>query len=97
VKAAKEKSSSPALAPNAFIGKTQPPTEQELATALEETKEVWDQIIAALDEKNSESTMRSETHFRQRQGWSLKLKQGKRTILYLGPLNKSFRVAFVLG
>jgi len=46
MKAAKKKSSSPALDPNAFIGKTQSPTEQELATALEETKEVWDQIIA---------------------------------------------------
>ena len=30
-------------------------------------------------------------------GWSLKLKQGKRTIVYLGPLKKSFRVAYVLG
>ena len=30
-------------------------------------------------------------------GWSLRLKQKKRTVLYLTPLEKHFRVGFVLG
>ena len=97
MKAAKKKSSSPALAPNAFIGKTRPPTEQEVATALEETKPLWDQIIAALNDKEFGVHDMEWNSYSAKAGWSLKLKQGKRTILYLGPLNKSFRVAFVLG
>jgi len=30
-------------------------------------------------------------------GWALKLKQKKRTIVYLGPCDGCFRVAFILG
>jgi len=97
MKAGKTKSPSPVLAPNAFVGKKRPPTEQEVATALEKTKQLWDQIIAALDKKEFGVHDREWNSYSAKAGWSLKLRKGTRTILYLGPLNKSFRVAFVLG
>jgi len=80
------------MSPNAFIGRTKPPTDEELATALGAARALWDEILADLalpvQEWNSYSP---------KAGWSLKLKQGKRTIVYLAPCQGSFRVAFILG
>ena len=80
------------MTPNAFIGRTQPPTDEELSTELGAARALWDELLAELalpiQEWNSYSP---------KAGWSMKLKLKKRTILYLAPCHGSFRVAFILG
>jgi hypothetical protein len=80
------------MSPNAFIGRTKPPTDEELSTELGAARALWDELITELalpiQEWNSYSP---------KAGWSLKLKLKKRTIVYLAPCPGSFRVAFVLG
>ncbi len=80
------------MSPNAFIGHAGPPADDELTAELGAARVLWDELLAALDlpvhEWNSYSL---------KAGWSLKLKLGKRTILYLSPLQGAFRVAFILG
>jgi len=84
------------MLPNAFIGKREPPTADELTAALGPARVHWDQLLARLaaelnlvvEEWNSSSP---------KYGWALRLKMKKRNILYLGPCRGSFRVAFVLG
>ncbi len=79
------------MLPNAFIGKKSKPTARELSAALGPSHALWQEIIEALNltpEWNSYSP---------KAGWSLKLKQKSRTILYLSPCPGSFRIAFILG
>ena len=80
------------MSPNAFIGRTKPPTDEELSTELGAARALWDELLTELalpiQEWNSYSP---------KAGWSLKLKLKKRTIVYLAPCRGSFRVAFVLG
>jgi hypothetical protein len=80
------------MSPNAFIGRTKPPTDEELSTELGAARALWDELLTELalpiQEWNSYSP---------KAGWSLKLKLKKRTIVYLAPCHGSFRVAIVLG
>jgi hypothetical protein len=80
------------MSPNAFIGRTKPPTDDELSAELGAARVLWDELLAELalpiQEWNSYSP---------KAGWSLKLKLGKRTIVYLAPCHGRFRVAFILG
>ena len=80
------------MSPNAFIGRTKPPTDEELSTELGAARALWDELLTELalpiQEWNSYSP---------KAGWSMKLKLKKRTILYLAPCHGSFRVAFILG
>ena len=80
------------MSPNAFIGRTQLPTDDELSAELGAARVLWDELLAMLalpiQEWNSYSP---------KAGWSLKLKLKKRTIVYLAPCHGSFRVAFILG
>ena len=80
------------MSPNAFIGRTKAPTDAELSAELGAARVLWDELLAELalpvQEWNSYSP---------KAGWSMKVKLGKRTILYLSPCHNSFRVAFVLG
>jgi hypothetical protein len=80
------------MSPNAFIGRTKAPTDAELSAELGAARVLWDELLADLalpiQEWNSYSP---------KAGWSMKVKLGKRTILYLAPCHGSFRAAFVLG
>src|SRR5664279_4106235 len=80
------------MSPNAFIGRTQAPTDDELSAELGAARALWDELIAELalpiQEWNSYSP---------KAGWFVKLKFKKRTILYLSPCHDSFRVSFILG
>ncbi|MEO8594165.1 MAG: DUF3788 domain-containing protein [Candidatus Solibacter sp.] len=80
------------MSPNAFIGSTQPPTDDELTAKLGAARAWWDEVITSLALPAAEWNSYS-----LKAGWSLKLKQGKRTIIYLSPCEGSFRVAFILG
>lgn len=80
------------MSPNAFIGSAQPPTDDELSVQLGAARALWDELLAQL------ALPVQEWHsYSKKAGWSLKLKLGDRTIVYLAPCHGSFRVAFVLG
>jgi hypothetical protein len=81
---------------NAFIGKTKKPTEEELAAALGPARAVWDRFIAELAEEHGVDGQEWNCYSRKA-GWSLRLKQKKRTIVWMSPCEGSFRVAFILG
>jgi hypothetical protein len=81
--------------PNAFIGKSAQPTSEEVSAALGSTAEVWKQLLDWLAEQGvADQEWKSSS---PKYGWSLRMKLKKRTIVYLGPCDGCFRVAFVLG
>jgi hypothetical protein len=83
-------------APNAFIGKAEKPTEDELTAALGCARVVWDELIARLA-ADCGIVVEEWNSYSPKAGWSLRLKVKKRNILYLAPCRGGFRVAFVLG
>ena len=80
------------MSPNAFIGRTQAPTDDELSAELGAARALWDELITELalpiQEWNSYSP---------KAGWFVKLKLKKRTIVYLSPRRGNFQVSFILG
>jgi hypothetical protein len=83
-------------APNAFAGQASVPTKADLAAALGRTKPVWDKLIATLAEECGVTTTEWRC-YSVKTGWSLRLKRGKRTIVWFSPCPACFRVTFILG
>lgn len=81
---------------NAFIGKLRKPSEDEVTAALGSAKVVWDRFIAELAEEEGVDG-KEWSSYSPKAGWSLRLKKKKRTIVWLGPCEGSFRVALILG
>lgn len=81
--------------PNAFVGKTQPPTDNEVQTALGSSAAVWKLLVDWLAEQGVSGQEWKSSGAKY--GWSLRLKFKKRNIVYLTPCDGCFRVAFVLG
>ena len=81
--------------PNAFIDKPGKPTDEELAAELGQAKTLWDRLLAHLAE--SDIGTQEWNSYSRKAGWSLRLKHGKRTILYLSPSRGCFGVSFALG
>jgi hypothetical protein len=81
--------------PNAFLGKADQPTGEEVSAALGAAAEAWKQLVDWLAEQGvADQEWKSVS---PKYGWSLRLKLKKRTIVYLGPCDGCFRVAFALG
>src|ERR1039458_1309558 len=81
--------------PNAFIGKTTLPAPEEVSAALGPSAQVWKQLLGWLAEQGvADQEWKSVS---PKYGWALRMKLKKRTIVYLGPCDGCFRVAFVLG
>jgi hypothetical protein len=83
-------------APNAFIGRTSRPSNADLESALGRAKPVWDQLIADLASEH-DVTIQEWRNYSVKAGWALRLKRGKRTIVWLAPFAGSFQVAFIFG
>lgn len=81
---------------NAFIGKTNPPSEAEIATALGSSGAAWSDFIAGMgrDHGVTDQEWKSSS---ANYGWSLRLKIQGRTIVYLAPCGGCFCASFVLG
>lgn len=76
---------------NAFIGKADAPSDAELAAELGSSKTWWDRIRENLH-------LEGEWHcYSKKAGWSMRLKAGKRNIVYLIPGHREFNAALVLG
>lgn len=82
--------------PNAFVGKKEKPSCEDLAVALGPAAPVWDRLITSLAADHGVADQEWAS-YSSKSGWSLKLKLKKRTILYLLPCEGCFRVSFVLG
>jgi hypothetical protein len=81
--------------PNAFIGKAAQPTADELASALGPAAVDWHELVDWLaEQKVVDQEWKSSG---KKYGWSLRLKVKKRNIIYLGPCDGCFRVAFIFG
>jgi len=80
---------------NAFIGKTKVPTETEVAAALGATAALWKQLLEWMAEQGAGVREWSSSGIKH--GWSLRLKEKKRNIVYLSPCKGCFRAAFALG
>lgn len=81
---------------NAFIGSTQVPTDLDLDRALGHSKAAWDELIADLADQH-DVTIQEWRSYSPKAGWSLRLKRGKRTIVWLSPCEGCFEVLFILG
>jgi hypothetical protein len=80
------------MLPNPFIGRPAAPGDDDLSAELGAARVLWDQLIADL------ALPTAEWHsYSRKAGWSLRLKKGARTIVYLIPCHGSFRVSFALG
>ncbi len=84
------------LAPNAFIGRTERPTDADLAVALGATKPLWDGLIRDMADRHGVA-IQEWNSYSLKAGWALRLKRAKRTILWMAPCEGSFRVSFILG
>lgn len=84
------------MLPNAFIGKSHPPTGAELADVLGPAKVLWDELLASLAAEYK-LTIQEWNSYSLKAGWSLRLKNNGRNILYLSPCQGAFRAAFALG
>lgn len=81
---------------NAFIGKLTQPTPKELAARLGGSKELWNQLVSEIVEECG-ITDKEWNCYSPKAGWSLRLKQKKRNVVYLSPCDGCFRIAFILG
>ena len=84
------------IAPNAFIGKPEPPADADLATVLGPAKPVWDSLLDAIAEQHGVNVQEWKS-YSSKAGWSLRLSRAKRTIVWLSPCEGCFRVAFIFG
>jgi len=80
---------------NAFIGKTEVPTENEVSTVLGTSSALWKELVEWLVEQGA--TVKEWNSYSSKSGWSLRLKVKKRNIIYLSPCAGCFRVAFIFG
>jgi Protein of unknown function (DUF3788) len=81
---------------NAFVGSPEQPTDQELTAALGPAKALWDKLVADLALRHNVAT-REWNCYSRKAGWSLRLKRGKRAIVYLSPSRGCFMASFALG
>jgi len=82
--------------PDAFIGKLDPPTANELTAALGAARVHWDQLLARLA-ADLNLVVQEWNSYSPKAGWALRLKMKKRNIVYLSPCLGGFIVTFVLG
>ena len=82
---------------NAFIGKTEQPSPEELAGVLGPSEKLWHEFIAWMGTELGVTTQEWKGVCTKKYGWSLRLKVKARNIVYLGPSTGCFQVAFVLG
>jgi len=83
-------------APNAFIGRTEEPSDADLTKALGPAKPIWDGLVTDMAVQHGVAT-REWKSYSPKTGWALRLMRGKRTILRLAPLEGCFQVGFILG
>jgi hypothetical protein len=82
---------------NAFLGKLERPNEAELTATLGETAALWTEFVDWMANVEGVSAQEWKGIYVDKYGWSLRLKQKGRNIVYLGPGDGCFMVAFTLS
>lgn len=82
--------------PNAFIGRTEAPAEAEVGEVLGASKLVWDRLLAELAAEFGVADLEWRS-YSPKAGWSLRVKKGKRTIVWMSPCAGCMRIVFILG
>lgn len=82
---------------NAFKGRDDRPTDAEIAVALGPTINVWNEFIKWMADEEGVIEQEWKGIVVKKYGWSLRLKQKKRNIVYLGPGEGCFMASFVLS
>ena len=84
------------MALSAFDDKSKKPRPGDLKKMLSRTSVHWDNLVSHIADKYA--PLDETWNFAGAQwGWSLRLKQKKRTVLYMTPCKGYFLVGFVLG
>lgn len=79
-----------------FLDKNHQPTQIDLQNGIEVTFPVWKMIEAYLNEVYPK--VESKWHFTSaKMGWSFRMSDSKRVLVYLLPRDKHFKVAMVFG
>lgn len=79
-----------------FVHKEITPTNEDLTKALGFTFKAWEQLVVFT--KELYPSAREEWNFASaKYGWSYRLSDKKRVLVYLLPRDKFFKVAFVFG
>jgi hypothetical protein len=81
---------------NAFINRTEPPTDADVAAALGPAKAAWDRFLNDLAHELDADIHEWKCHS-PKWGWSLRVKRKARTIVWLSPSETCFNVLFILG
>lgn len=81
---------------NAFIGRTTPPNENDLAVALGPAKAIWDELLSGLAPAGS-APGREWKCYATKAGWSLRVMCNDRTIVWLSPGEDCFQLLFIFG
>ncbi|HEY2468095.1 MAG TPA: DUF3788 family protein [Terracidiphilus sp.] len=82
---------------NAFPGRLTKPSEADLANALGSSAKIWKEFVAWMADEEGVSQQEWKGIVVKKYGWSLRLKQKGRNIVYLGPGKDCFMVAFTLS
>ena len=82
---------------NAFRGKPTQPSEADLTAALGHSKRLWNEFIQWMANEEEVVIQEWKGICINKYGWSLRLKQKSRNIVYLGPGEDCFMVSFVLS
>jgi hypothetical protein len=83
------------MALSVFEDRKAPPTDAAIEEALGRSAAAWSRLK---DELTGESALQEEWAFAGAKfGWSLRLKRGKRVIVYMTPCAGHFLASFVLG
>ena len=84
-------------APNAFLGRHDPPTDREIAAVLGPAAPLWSQLIEEVTTVAGKVTPEWQGVYVNKYGWCLRLRQKGRNLVYLAPCNGCFRVALTLN
>jgi len=79
-----------------FNNKQLQPTDEMLACALGDTKEILHAIVQFIETEFGESHIEWK-YYGAKIGWSLKIFNKKRNVVFVGPEDGYFRVAFAFG
>ena len=81
--------------PNAFAGRSEPPSEAEVALVLGKSQSLWQELVSALKRDLGLGEQWGSSSIKA--GWSLRLQSKKRNIVYLSPGEDTFLASFALG
>jgi hypothetical protein len=84
------------VAISAFDDKTRPPQEDELATVLGKKLGLWNDLQSRITTRFAPLSI-AWGYASKSTGWGLRLKQEKRTVLYMTPCQGYFLASFALG